>query len=126
MRVDLLQKIRDVLREIDPATLDMSWWWGKNPGCGCAIGHAWQNGVFADTGLEMIGYTETDLTRHPQLRVDANHRYSYFAAISKVLDMDRDTVEYLFDHEQYPDEDNISPEEVIDRINEVLEEHHAC
>lgn len=121
MNTDRMRTLERLARQIPPALLDMTQWFGNCEDCGtvaCLAGHATRCPEFHHQGLRVDeGYQPCyyDPVRDPE----ADEMSYGFSALEEFFDLTAHQTKYLFDARSYSG--NPTPAEVADRVKELIE-----
>lgn len=114
-KVSRLKFLRDYLRTVEPHGFSLKYWLCKTTAC--AVGHGALNPVFNAQGLHLSG-SELFLKLPRPIRnlksVQSWHAVELFFGLTT------DEAMFLFNSSQYPNKDDTSLQEVIDRLSSYI------
>lgn len=109
MNIERLQELTKLLSVVVPETLDLGDW--KCETTCCAVGHACNHPIFIEQGLHW------DSNNYPAYKELTN-----WSAVEAFFDISENVAEYLFSEDSYPVDQIITPQSVIERINDIIED----
>lgn len=118
MNIEALQQMIRVLKSVKPEYFDLTNWW-----CGsyaCAIGHACNDQWFIDRGFSQLSYGDRIPAFFEEDDLGESNLQTNWLAVEKFFGLDVYVTQRLFSVKAYPNGSLTNPQEVIERIQELV------